>query len=731
MSFSALTCITFTGTTPLGPTIYFYSNLDGFISSFGNAPLLSLVGENCPYTITGIPDGTTTIRLKDPTTNCCVDIPIDSTLDLCIFCDFGFDIYSATTVSEIIAGDLTGACDSNITDYLINWYGPGIGSTNVAFTSGKGSEFSYTWTHPLTGNSAILVESGVYTPKVESVVINGTPLYDDLGAIGECFTPVTVQPFTCLNGTEVGNYSHILTFSNVAGETPQPLSSNFLIDSTTNYFAWSFAGFSVADTLRIYYSGANYTNPILIENIEIGFSPLPTNLSPNVNPKSASTGNFDVFYAKVTCLTAFTYSSGDILILEVIPNPTNTNTNWTLKFECLEVFDCTNCIFDTPLYKIVESSITGITGTCNTLNVSYSVSGCSFSTNNSFDIFKYFIPTEADVIGNLQLRSRIDTSDFNNLRNISNQLYYSTISCFGYQPIYEPYICFNPHNNSTISLKTFLLNSNQRKFELRFSDINDFDAYMNTLNAALVYSGSTNPLTLEYYRELRLGVPTPQGSIPCGDTTIPLSYNIHPSSMVVMTGTSAPPENYTLDITATTISKQINFDVCDNYCNSGLNDIVNNINETVTATTTNFTGTTTAGSRYVTPFYLIFGIQSGSTSNTNQTDNGFIIIPQYTNETYAFSGNPLTSIPSLSARTCNNLESFMSYESNNFGVGAGGTYQRYQYYYKVELTNPSDVRDFRIYASPITNGLPTFSSTDFVYGFSGGSVYHTNPTYLI
>jgi hypothetical protein len=198
-----------------------------------------------------------------------------------------------------------------------------------------------------------------------------------------------------------------------------------------------------------------------------------------------------------------------------------------------------------------------------------------------------------------------------------------------------------------------------------------------------------------------------------------------------MTGTSAPPENYTLDITATTISKQINFDVCDNFCNSELENTVYLINDTVTATTNNFTGTTTAGSRYVYPFYRLIGIQSGSTSNTNASDGGSIIIPQYTNETYAFSGNPLTSIPSLSARTCNNLESFMGYNNSTFGVDAGGTYQKYQYYYKVELTNPSDVRDFRIYASPITNGLPTFSFTDFVYGFSGGSVYHTNPSYLI
>jgi hypothetical protein len=182
---------------------------------------------------------------------------------------------------------------------------------------------------------------------------------------------------------------------------------------------------------------------------------------------------------------------------------------------------------------------------------------------------------------------------------------------------------------------------------------------MNTLNVQLPYSGSTNPLTLEYYRQLRLRVPTPQGSTPCGDTTIPLTYYIHPSSMVVMTGTSAPPENYTLDITATTISKQLNFNVCDNNCNSELNNIINDINGTVTATTNNFTGTTTAGSRYIYPFYSLIGIQSGSTSNISRDDSGYIRIPQYTNETYAFSGNPLTSIPSLSARTCNNLESFM------------------------------------------------------------------------
>jgi hypothetical protein len=176
MSFSASTCITNTGTSQLGPTLFFYSDTNGFQSSFGSAPTLSLTGENCPYIMENIPDGTTIVRIIDPTTNCCLDINLESS-DLCNICNLDFDVYETQTVSEIVAGNLIGSCDDNISDYIINWYGPGEGSTNLAFTSGYGTEFQdigWDWTHPLTGSQSPLVEAGIYTPVIDRVIVNGT-----------------------------------------------------------------------------------------------------------------------------------------------------------------------------------------------------------------------------------------------------------------------------------------------------------------------------------------------------------------------------------------------------------------------------------------------------------------------------------------------------------------------------------------------------------------------------
>ena len=78
----------------------------------------------------------------------------------------------------------------------------------------------------------------------------------------------------------------------------------------------------------------------------------------------------------------------------------------------------------------------------------------------------------------------------------------------------------------------------------------------------------------------------------------------------------------------------------------------------------------------------------------------------------------------------------MTLQNNAYGVNKGNEYVQYVYYYRVELTNPNDVRDFRIYASSITNGVysgyPSFGTNDvFVYGFSGGSEYYYDSNYVI
>ena len=119
MSFSASTCITNTGTTELGPILYFYSDVTGFGTSFGSDSTENLIGDNCPYIMENIPDGTTIVRIIDPVTNCGVDIVLQSS-DLCNICNLNFDVYETQTVSQIVAGNLIGSCDDDISDYIIN-----------------------------------------------------------------------------------------------------------------------------------------------------------------------------------------------------------------------------------------------------------------------------------------------------------------------------------------------------------------------------------------------------------------------------------------------------------------------------------------------------------------------------------------------------------------------------------------------------------------------------------
>ena len=206
MSFPVQLCLTNTGNTSLGPIFYAYSNLDSYTTPFDTNVLLSnIVGDSCPYTLTGVPDGTTTLLLKNISNGCCVYMDVSENLDLCVICDLGFDDYSTSTVGLISVGDLTGSCDNSITDYVVNWYGPNS-STNIQFTSGKGSQFLYDYPHPLTGTSSVLVPPGNYTPEIESVILNGTTLQENFGVLSDCFVPIDVDGLNCSNGSSTNPY---------------------------------------------------------------------------------------------------------------------------------------------------------------------------------------------------------------------------------------------------------------------------------------------------------------------------------------------------------------------------------------------------------------------------------------------------------------------------------------------------------------------------------------------
>jgi hypothetical protein len=138
----------------------------------------------------------------------------------------------------------------------------------------------------------------------------------------------------------------------------------------------------------------------------------------------------------------------------------------------------------------------------------------------------------------------------------------------------------------------------------------------------------------------------------CGPNMEQLIYHFHPTT-VLTTGTTGG--QYTIQLTMPTIANNLNAGTCTN-CTPNLLQILNNINNSSTGTT-NSVGKiidiiTTKSCRYQYPTnkLLLGNIQTFSQINKYGYD--YFALPKYLNETYMYSGSPLTLIPSLSAETC-------------------------------------------------------------------------------
>jgi hypothetical protein len=750
MPFSAVTCLSYTGTTPLSGTINLYSDVDSFASAFTtNINLSAITGNQCPYYINNVPDGTTQIRIFDTGTGCYCDIPIQDN-GLCVTCDLDFNVYSASTIGKLVAGNLTGSCEANITDYRIFWYETGD-TTNPMYISGFGSEFiPYVFTHPLTGSSAIFAQAGTYVPVIDKVKISGLT-FSQTGGTGlipaelECFTAatVTVDAFTCDNGdgsTNDANYEHMISFSGAsAGVTPQTLESTFLLTATTSHFAWKFRGFNVEDRLRLTYIGSAYSEELLLEDMIIGSNPTTSNFSLSTAPKTADTLSSSFFVKKVICLTGLTQNINDSIRLEVIPNSANTQTNWDFYFTCLNSFDQNPCIITNVPYKISATTITTTTASCNTNVIQFVVSAC---TKNSDDFSKYFV-SEYDTLV-LNGTSYINTNAYANtgsMLTLTRTTNVNSINTAITAPKNVNLLCATPAAN-TITYSKYV-SGTTGIFDMEFSNINDFNTYYNSYLSCITgtttygptdvcatssgpWSGTPfTPTDIRYYRYFRLGIPSNTGSTNCGDGTIVKDFYIHPSTNV-SSGTSGP--NQTLRFTMPTITNGLTYDPLCNVSGIVQSNIVNLINVSSTGTSNNFTGTTLTGSKYIDPFYQVRAICSGVTSFSAVTISGIVDIPKYLNETIVYTGTSPTLVNSLSAQTFD--FSYPRFTQINTGLNLT-YYRRYLFSYINVLNNPSDFRDFEIYANSFTGG--TLGTSSLIYSYTGATSASTihDPSYFI
>ena len=741
MSFSTSFCLTNVGNLPSNTTLSFYSNVDGYTVPFQTTvPLLSVTGNNCPFTLTGVLDGTTIIKVESSTGNCCAVINITPN-DPCSFCNLGFDTFSAATIGEIVAGNITGSCSANITDYLIEWYDvTNANSPVLKFTSGKGNVFQYIYTHPLVNTTSIPALPGLYKPFLRRIIINGI-VYSYNGGSGtvqanlDCFTTVSVNvtPLNCSNGTEVGDFSHMIQFSGASqGIQPIPLSTVFQLSADTKYLAWRFWGYDIADELQFTYYGTHYNNtPIILEWFGIGNNNTGSNLSENTFPKTTFTYSWGDdeqggYYGKVTCLTGITRSDNDYIVISIKPNILNSKTNFKLKLQCLTTFNCQTCLdsyYNTVGYKIVQSSIISTPMSCNQNSIQFSYSGCSTNDVSNTDIYKY-----------LSVPSSTTPSTFNTGIFTSNGLYGGNItysltkqSCIlnngGFTLICAPVVDGN--------IITFTKNNSgpggQGNISMSFSNINDFNAYYNSYNQRLLSLGtiSNDPTNINFYKAVYLAATRPNNQTDqCGDTTSFVSYIIHASSVVT---TGFTNNNYTLNITMPTITKQISFTNCQLSCDSYVVSFVTEVNEQSIGTSNNLTYTNNKGNRYNEPCYKTWSI---ALSNNPVTEANFMNGVQYSkfsNETRPFSANTNGSysyISSMSATTCNFSRFVLDPASPNSNAEY---YSQIMAAYKIKLNNPSNVNDFIIQATPLSQSY--YTST--IPGFNIWSPLVANPNSII
>jgi len=668
-----------------------------------------LINTTTPFNIL-VPNNTTKIRVLDATTNCKCLIDVISEDNLCESCDFEFTTYPLTTVGRLIAGDLTGSCDTNITDYRIYWYGPGSGSTNVAYKSGKGTEFTYDFTHPLTGTTALMADAGAYKPVIDKIKINGK-LFSQTGdtaysnnpipALLECFETVIVQidAFTCDNGgtSNLPQYQHRVNFTAAGnGATPRELTGTFSLSANTNFIGFQFAGFSVPDEVKVTFRGSAYGNiPMLLEWWQVGDYVTSQTSTLPYGWNSLYNGPLK----KLINLTNLTVNEGDTLKLQVIPNTSNPQTSWDYYFTCVDNIACDFCT-DPVQYKIKESSITYTSSSdCSgDVGLSFSVSGCSPASMvnvlpGNFGLGDYFGKDNTYAV-------RL-TPDVNSLVGTSYPVNSGYTGCTYYTP--SPNLQCGVTSGNSIRFEKYL-NGGIGEIKMTFNSFSDLVYYKTRYDSTLssiwpspaptdtAYSSYTST----YYKYIQLTVPT---SNLCGDGSTYSSYRIHPTS-VVTTGGTGP---WTMVFTMPTVTENISgtFIPCFVDCSSRLSSYLSVVNGSSTATTNNIDVTTTVGSKYLYPITSASYYREVVAPYNSYTYEGYIPSLGARNETIPMSGVSNTKIPSLSALTCDTV-----------------IQPTYKYAFKVVFE--SNYTDYKIYASPITNGIISGTYSVLVLTSVGG-----------
>lgn len=269
-------------------------------------------------------------------------------------------------------GNLASGFGCTVGDYVLEWR-LGSRTGEVVFKSGKGTDVQIQAQHPFYNE---IVQAGTLYPVLQYIYLNGekyTSDYEDGSFYSpdliDCFDPVVIDPVSCstILGSDV-DYNFYLAYNNTTDTADDKSRTlTYVISETTQYFAWKFQAYDVAEQLCIYYCTAEDSDGVLLDNFICGTrnasgGGLVQNLDPVDYPTNPRIYNYQDYSTSqalyyITNLTSFTYQEGDylkIIITGSVLEPSNTNTNWYLGLQCLDAVDET--WYSSDLYKIEPSS---------------------------------------------------------------------------------------------------------------------------------------------------------------------------------------------------------------------------------------------------------------------------------------------------------------------------------------------------------------------------------------
>jgi len=686
---------------------------DLFSPPIGNCPLnvnvpqgatQLLVIDNCttfPTNIAPIFSNTST-GAESLIISCCyalINLPAQP-ISWCDTADLNFDVFSSSYISQIVAGNLNSALGA-VTDYTIGWYKNQNYSSPV-FTSGYGNAFTpYQLTHPLAGNTSPYVTAGNWEGIIHDIAINGVTYSSISGSAGglpipfvSCFGTIVVAPLSCGNGTFPLPYTHEKSFTAAGnGATPPVIAATYNLSSTTNYFAYDFTGYSVWDELEIQFISGDpnntgnpslYSQPIYLEKAQIGNDSPSTiyNTSlilDNTYPKKINNST----YKRILTLTNISRSANpslpDRLDIKISPNPTNNQTSWKLKMQCLDTFNCEDCVEPFPAIKINNLFLDRLCCGTQLPLVTYSGS-CDCGTNiwkarkltsnpdtygegytmGTSGLAIDFIPT-----GNLLTKY---TNPFS-----SN----STPSCGGaYYNMTT--ICSPPTPNSIINYhkSTTTVNGNlQGIISMSFNNSTDYLHYKNQLISVESSINNAigpieyNPTIPEFYSYYKLQFPSTD--IACGDGVPFVNYDISRTAYSNILYVENPSNNYwSITIPMPTIINAIPIVNCSS-CHINVELIVTSINIS-SLSTPGVSVTNNYGSKLSNPW--TYGYTNTSTPTISNTALSYIgswnrVMPYYSWNTLPFisSSNGWVNLPTLNINPCPTLVPSTMPLVSNFG----------------------------------------------------------------